>query len=260
MYHSVTFGKRNTFDDWHLVPDGRPSIIMPEPKVVTVDIPGRDGVLDLSEALRRFPVYNNRVGTLKFHVLNDYHDWQTLYSSIANYLHGRTLQVTLEDDPNWYYTGRAWVQNWTSNNNGTWSDIEIKYDLEPYKKYVRNSLSDNWIWDTFSFVNGRIAITRLKNISINSTSYTKVDLLGSIGTMPLCPKFIVNSSRGIDLHIYNEELGINVTKTGVTTGTHSWPEIILSERSDSNVIYVEYKNSYSSYTSTLSVDYRMGSL
>lgn len=260
MYHSVTFGKRNTFDDWHLVPDSRPSIAMPSPKTVTVDIPGRDGVLDLSEALRRFPVYYNRTGTLKFHVLNGYHDWQVLYSSIANFLHGRTLEIRLEDDPNWYYVGRAWVKQWTSNNDGTWSDIEIEYDLEPYKFFRETSLTDNWVWDTFSFINGRIVGTDLKDIAITSPTYTKFNLLGMVGTMPLCPRFIINSSRGIDIHFYNEELGINVTKTGVTTGTYTWPEIIFSERSDNNVVYLEYKNTYSSYTSKLSVEYRMGSL
>ena len=261
MYHSITFGNKNTYKDWHLVPESRPSIVMPKPKRVTVDIPGRDGVLDLSEAIRKFPVYENRSGTLTFHVLNGYQNWQVLYSTIANYLHGRDIQVKLEDDPNWYYTGRVWVNSWTSNNDGTWSDIEFEYDLSPYKLYVYTTLSGDWIWDTFSFVNGRIIGTTMKDVNVDSTSYKTLNLLGFVGTMPICPKFIVSSSGGIDFHIYNQELGINITKTGVKTGTYTWPEVMLTERSDSNNVYVQYKKS-SSYSSTskFSIEYRMGSL
>ena len=119
MYHSVTFGSMNTFSDWHLVPEGRPVIVMPEPKKVTVDIPGRNGLLDLSESIRKFPVFNNREGSLKFHVLNGYGDWAVRYSNIANYLHGKELEVTLEDEPGWFYKGRVQVNNWTSNNDGS---------------------------------------------------------------------------------------------------------------------------------------------
>ena len=133
MYHSVTIGSKNTFTDWHLVPDSRPVIAMPEQKMVTVDIPGRNGILDLSEAVRHYPVFNNREGSLKFHVLNGYNAWHVLYEEIANYIHGKTLEVRLEDEPGWYYKGRLKVVSWTSNNDGTWSDIEIGYSLNPYK-------------------------------------------------------------------------------------------------------------------------------
>ena len=138
MYHSVTIGSKNTFTDWHLVPDSRPVINMPEPYTDFVEIPGMSGTLDLSETLTGYPTYKNREGELKFHVLNGY-NWIDIYSSIAAYIHGKRLKLVLEDDPNWYYEGRFSVKEWESNNDGTWSDITIGYTLDPYKLYYQDS-------------------------------------------------------------------------------------------------------------------------
>lgn len=134
--HSITFGDKNTYMDWHLVPDSRPVIVMPSPKMNIVDIPGGLGSIDLSESLTGYPLYSNRSGTLNFHVLNDYSEsWVELYESITHYLHGQQRTMILADDPDWYYIGRYSVE-WTSNNNGTWSDVKISYNLQPFKYSV----------------------------------------------------------------------------------------------------------------------------
>lgn len=65
MYHSVFFGGKNTWDDWHIVPSSRPVIKPPTKKTNYLDIPGADGNLDLSEALTGYPVYNNREGSIE---------------------------------------------------------------------------------------------------------------------------------------------------------------------------------------------------
>ena len=60
MYHSITFGDKNTWDDWHLIPSKRPSFNPPNVKSQYVDIPGGNGVLDLTESLTGYPLYNTR--------------------------------------------------------------------------------------------------------------------------------------------------------------------------------------------------------
>ena len=261
MYHSITIGSKNTYDDWHLVPDSRPVISMPDPKTITVDIPGRNGILDLSTAIRKFPVFKNRTGSWKFHVLNDYQAWYIIYEQIANYIHGRYFKIILEDDPGWYYKGCLTVKNWTSNNNGTWSDIEIGYDLDPFKYSISTTLDDAWKWDPFSFVDGRITGTRFKDISVSSTSWTKLSFASYVGMAPITPIFHVVSPNGIDINVFNDELGINITHTGVTTGSYEWPEIILTEYKENNDVYVRYKKSGSNNNSDrFSIEYRMGSL
>ena len=71
-YHSVNFGDKNTWDDWKLVPSNRPVIDPPTQKTNYIDIPGADGSLDISTALTGYPVYNDRVGSIEFIVMNDY--------------------------------------------------------------------------------------------------------------------------------------------------------------------------------------------
>lgn len=132
MYHSVTFDSRNTYTNWHLVPEGIPIIAMPEQKKQTVEVPGGDGVLDLSMSLTKYPLYNRRSGELTFRVLDGY-DTQTIRDNMAQYLHGRRRKMILEDDPDYYYYGYYAVA-WTHNNDGTMPTVTISYDLEPYKK------------------------------------------------------------------------------------------------------------------------------
>ena len=104
-YHSITIGEKNTWDDWHLVPTSRPKFNMPNVKTNYVDIPGGDGVIDLTTTLTGRPVYGNRQGSFEFLVMNDYGDWYERYSDIAMYLHGKEYRVVLDDDPDWYYEG-----------------------------------------------------------------------------------------------------------------------------------------------------------
>lgn len=136
MFHSITIGDKNTWDDWRLVPVTRPVFNPPPQKKVTVDIPGSDGILDLSEVVSGRPVYGMRTGSVEFMVSNNFKPWNELYSEILNYLHGQKLKAVLEDDPDYFYEGRFAVNEWRSDKN--YSVIVIDYELYPYKKSVLN--------------------------------------------------------------------------------------------------------------------------
>lgn len=102
MYHSITFGTKNTWDDWHLIPTSRPVFNPPSVKTNLIEIPGGDGALDLTTALAGRPLYKNRTGSIEFFVENDFRDWAVLYSEIMVYLHGQKMRAVLEDDPSYY--------------------------------------------------------------------------------------------------------------------------------------------------------------
>lgn len=145
MYHSITFGNKNTWEDWHLVPSSRPVVNPPKPKTQYVDIPGADGSIDLTESLAGRPVFSDREGSFDFIVLNDFnidnydYNWVDVYTSIMQYLHGRHMTMILEDDPNYYYEGRFTVNNWKSDANN--STITIDYVLSPYKYSVTGKIT-----------------------------------------------------------------------------------------------------------------------
>lgn len=134
-YHSVIFGDKNTWDDWHLIPSARPVFAVPSQKVVTVDIPGADGIIDLSTALTGKPTFNNREGSFNFIVMLDlsYGEWQDRYSEILNTIHGKSVRIILEDDPEWFYQGRVAVNVWSSPSDGSGSTVTIDYSVDPYK-------------------------------------------------------------------------------------------------------------------------------
>lgn len=131
MYHSITFGDKNTWDDWHLIPISRPVFAPPPVKTKFVDVPGINGKMDLLALLVGAPTYGNRTGSFQFVVANDYWGWDTAYSTIMNYLHGQTRNATLEDEPGYYYTGLFSVSEWLSNKD--FSVITIDYNVQPDK-------------------------------------------------------------------------------------------------------------------------------
>lgn len=221
MYHSVTFGSKNTYSDWHLVPDGRPVIAMPELKTNYVDIPGANKPLDLSDLLTKYPTYNNRQGDLKFHVLNGYNDWNVLYQTIANYVHGRRMQVTLEDDSDYYYEGRITVGEWTSKNDGTWSDITLHYELDPYKY-------------------AKVAYSKTETVD-GSTTKAMVYDSKDIGRMPVVPEITVSNigTGGVRIDTYNREImGGWVSHNITQNGKYTFYDSVLSAIDPTNSCYM----------------------
>ena len=153
MYHSITFGDKNTWDDWFLIPSSRPVFNPPKPKTTYIDVPGADGQLDMTESIAGEVTYGCREGSLEFIVDNWHREWHELYSDIMCYLHGRTMRAVLEDDPSYYYEGRFTVNKWKSDPHN--SKITIDYVVHPYKFELYSSLED-WEWDLFNFEQGII--------------------------------------------------------------------------------------------------------
>ena len=132
--HSVTFGVKNTWTDWHIIPLSRPVFLPPPLRVKDIDRVNMDGFVDLSSILSATPLFGNREGSLEFVVANDYLSWSSTYSMIMNYLHGMRMRAVLSDDPRFYYEGLFEVSEWASNSY--FSTITIDYNLDPEKKVV----------------------------------------------------------------------------------------------------------------------------
>lgn len=168
--HSISFGEAgrdktvasvnhlNTWRDWHMVPTSRPVVNPPKPRTNFLTVPGRDGSIDYSEVMGGIS-FENRTGTWEFAVYHDINEslnisWAQLYSEIMTNLHGRELQVFLEDEPRYFYTGRISVKSWKSDKY--YSTVTLEYDLDPYKftvdRYTVNGLysdSDEYNWKKY---------------------------------------------------------------------------------------------------------------
>ena len=133
MLNDVIFNnEKSAYYDWNIVLT-KAEIPLPTPKTSIVDIKGADGVLDLTEALTGDVQYNNRQIKLTFEMMDDT-DYSTLISDISNYLHGQKIKFTLNNDEDYYYTGRASISDWECVKRK--GKIVIQVDCEPYKYEV----------------------------------------------------------------------------------------------------------------------------
>lgn len=138
MINDVIFNnEKSAYNDWGIILT-QSDIPLPEPKLFTVDIAGSDGVLDLSEALTGDVIYNNRNVKLTFELLelDEYYD---LIGEISNYLHGKMVTFSLENDDNYYYTGRASINSWECSKNK--GKIVISVNCEPYKLDIAETIA-----------------------------------------------------------------------------------------------------------------------
>ena len=252
MYHSVTFGTKNTWDDWHIIPTTRPIFKPPPLKEKILEIPGGDGIIDLSESLTGYPVYGNREGSMEFVVMNGYGEWFERYSDIMDYLHGQRMTVVLEDDIGYSYSGRFKVNDWKSSAN--YSSIVIDYSVEPYK-WSRFSSIDEWLWNTFNFSSGIITTAMFKNIPVTTVEISRTYEHNLLGRAPVCPSFIVDttSQSGVNVRFINTSMNIDVTKL-VPDGTSQIPEFLFYGGT------VNLRMSSVSGTGTVSLDFRQGRL
>lgn len=237
MYHSVTFGNKNTWDDWHLIPSTRPVFNPPSVKTQYIDIPGANSQVDLTESLTGYPVYDNRTGSMEFNVVNGYQTWDVLYSEIMNYLHGKKMKAYLEDDPYFYYEGRFTVNEWKSDKY--WSIITIDYNVYPYKKEPNTSLED-WLWDPFDFEYG--IIREYGGLTVAGS--LSLEILGR--AEPVVPTIIVDSADGSGMEV---KVGSNTYH--LNEGSNVNPNIVIG----SGNVTLQFTGQ-----GTVSVQYQGGSL
>lgn len=127
----VTFNGKHSWWDWGLLLRDFPVVSPPKPKTKLVEIPGTDAVIDLTEALTGQVHYKQREIKCVFTFIGDRSNWETVYTDILNHLHGKQLQIILDDDEDYYYTGRAKVEGWEPGQYA--ANIIITAEVNPYK-------------------------------------------------------------------------------------------------------------------------------
>jgi len=102
-------------------------IPMPEPQTNFVEIPGRDGALDLSEALGSVG-YADRVIELTLYALAPF---DTMISAFAAEVHGRRMNVIFDRDPTFYYDARITIED--VERHWGYCELSLECRAKPYK-------------------------------------------------------------------------------------------------------------------------------
>jgi hypothetical protein len=210
----------------------------PDTRTHGVAVPGKDGKLDLTEALGGF-VFENRTISLEFRVIEHTTTrFHATASKLRNAINGRKMKIILGDDPGYYWIGRCSVD--ASHIGRSVSTVEVKMDAEPFKRSVVSSY-DPWEWDRFSFVDG--VVTQPKDVVLTGS-------MKSVA-LPLDP------ARGrvvlwLNTGSAQARLSTDATWHALASGANSMPEIRMSDTATSTL--------YLTGTGTVGVEYRVGSL
>lgn len=132
--NQIKFGTYKSYDDLYLICTKK-TIGSPTVKESTVEVEGGDGVLDYTEYFGDVK-YNNRQLKFEFESLVPQSQFPELYSAVLDALHGKKVQIVLDEDSDFYYVGRLSVSDFT-NNRGIGS-IKVDCDCDPYK-YKKNA-------------------------------------------------------------------------------------------------------------------------
>ena len=144
MAHGVTFSDGsqtwNTYEDWGLFQPDAPVISPPQIETNYVGIPGMDGFLDLSETLIDRPIFKSREFKAEYKCPAKPEEWPEIISSIMTALHGKKMEIYIEDDFTTYYSGRVFVGDCTMEARGIFN-ILITATLMPwrYEKELRET-------------------------------------------------------------------------------------------------------------------------
>lgn len=121
----------------------------PVPKTTFIDIPGRDGSIDLTEALGSVR-FENRYLTIVLTDLNYKLSVGEEFALLQREIDGRRVKVILDKMPSYYYTGRV-ISFSDVEQKGLTGTITITVEIEPYRYSIYDA--DNpWLWDPFNFL------------------------------------------------------------------------------------------------------------
>ena len=193
----IKFNSQHT-SDWGLILTHY-AANSPQIKKSTVEIAGRDGVLDLTDYFGGVK-YENRQLDCMFTLPNvPAQEFVNKLSIIQDKLHGQQVRVEPDDDPNYYFEGRAEVAGELKKAT---AEIIITVDAKPYK------------------------LKKAATIANQSVSGTRQITLSN-SRRPVVPTITTSAAMTI---VFN---GITWS---VNAGTFQLPDLILSE--GNNVITV----------------------
>lgn len=245
---------RHSYWDWFLIPNERWAIEPPDCKTSYVDIGGANGALDMTEALSGYPVYKNREGQMRFKVRNDrivneggptanvgHYEamWNEIYRDMCMFLHGKTMYMMLEDDPEWYYYGRFSVGRYDASDKHN-SEIVISYNLQPYKRLAWLKDSDCY-WDYLPMQKGseEDGFAKYENtveMTVDTALFTTFPTI-RCGNKPVVPKFTVNpltagATPELTIRFWNDVIGLeaHTVEATNTDGTTAEGGFIFTDR------------------------------
>ena len=188
----IRFGTKWAHADYGLIVAPY-AIPMPEPQTNFVEIPGRDGALDLSEAFGTVR-YADRTISLTLYARAPF---DALISSFAVDVHGRRMNVIFDRDPAYYFDARVTVED--VERHAGYCELSLECRARPYKMEHFET-----------------------TITVLPTASTTVTLTNT--RMPVVPTITVSAGMTLTFTLLGKDYTVNLS-----AGTHIIPSLVLME-------------------------------
>ena len=225
----VTIDGYHCYDDFKMILASR-EIGLPEIQTTTIEIPGLDGNLDLTDVLlqedsKAYPPLKDRELKLTFITTVNMSGvvWSEFLSDIADKLHGKKVSVIFDEDPNYYYYGRCSINNFETNCYR--NKVVLNFNCEPYKYAIEETryelLLDSEDTETLELSNNRMVVIptirarwQWNLVSGTSSSATAITLSSDYTIVDTLVLSELNLLEG-------DVLGISLTITNPSTSTQT---------------------------------------
>jgi len=188
----IRFGTKWAHADYGLIVAPY-AIPMPEPQTSFVEIPGRDGALDLSEAFGTVR-YADRIIPLTLYVRAPF---DTQISTFAADIHGRRINMIFDRDPTYYYDARVMVEN--VERHAGYCELSLECRAKPYKlEHFETTIT--------------VLPTGSASVTLTNTR------------MPVVPSSTVSAAMTLTYTLNEKEYTVNLA-----AGSHIIPSLVLME-------------------------------
>ena len=181
---------RHSFRDFSLILR-RPDVTTPEPQVNFIEIPFRDGSLDLTAPFGEdYVSYKDRYLYIPLTDLDYTRDVGAKFNRLAQAILGKRKKIILDKDPTYYYIGRCTGFS-DVEVEGLMGTVTVTFQVEPYR-YSIYGANDRWKWDPFNF---------LTDMAIDAGSYPVNGTLRKViqvGESDVIPSITVDSEMTLE--------------------------------------------------------------
>ena len=188
----IRFGTKWAHADYGLIVAPY-AIPMPEPQMNFVEIPGRDGALDLSEAFGTVR-YTDRIIPLTLYARAPF---DTSISAFAADVHGRRMNVIFDRDPTYYYDARMTIED--VERHAGYCELSLECRAKPYKlEHFETAIT--------------VLPTGSATVTLTNTR------------MPVVPVITVSAGMTLTFTLLGKDSTVNLS-----AGTHIIPSLVLME-------------------------------
>lgn len=229
----------HTYDDMGLYITNTDCIGAPKQYTKYIEIPGRNGLLDLSETIAGRQIYTGREIKIELAGPRDKTTWTAALSVFRNRINGKVCRITFDDDKAYYWRGRIEIKDFSSVLNLGTLTINVP-EADPYKYSIASSV-EPWLWDPFNFETDMI--TYIGAITVSGSETVTIPA----GHMPTCPEIVVSDKTSPTFTVTHDG-----TTYSLSVGTNKIPSIMVGGDDDVELTFTG--------TAKVQIVYRSGSL